>query len=391
MTLPSDLRARISELTEALTPELISIRRALHSNPEIGFEEHETAALIRERLDAAGIPYRSGLGKTGIAASVGKGNGKLVAIRGDIDCLPIQEIRTPEYVSKNPGLMHACGHDAHAAIAIGVAEVLAQLVAELPGRAMIIFQPAEESLDGARAMLEDGLFDTDTPDTILGYHNWPLLSAGTVGWHPTAAFASTDPLDIEVRGLSGHGAHPHLAVDPIVAAGHLVAALQTIVAREVAPLDAAVVTIGQIDGGSARNQIPDVVWLKGTTRAQKIEVREAIQRICRGIGEAHRCTITATFLTGVPAVVNDPEILAEVVDEARQLLGEDKVVVLPQGSMGSEDFAEFSTRVPSAHLRIGSKLAGHETMLHRSDFDLDEACIPTAVKTLVAATIRLMT
>jgi hippurate hydrolase len=394
MTLPPDMHARIGALADALAPELIAIRRTLHANPEIGFEEHETAALIRGRLEAAGIAHRSGLGKTGVAASVGQGNGRLVAIRGDMDCLPIQESTSPEYVSTKPGLMHACGHDAHTAIAIGVAEVLARLAPDLPGRAMVIFQPAEEGLGGARAMLDDGLFDAGTPDVILGYHNWPLLPAGTVGWHPTTAFASTDPLDIEIRGLSGHGAHPHLAVDPIVAAGHLVAALQTVVSREVAPLDAAVVTIGRIEGGTARNQIPDVVRLQGTTRAQKLEVREAMReaigRICRGLGEAHRCQITPHFLTGVPPVVNDPEILAEVVDEARQVLGEENVVVLPQGSMGSEDFAEFSTRLPSAHLRIGSKLPGRDTMLHRSDFDLDEACIPTAVKTLVAAAIRLM-
>lgn len=393
MSQQQDVCARITQFTEEITPALVAIRRQMHENPELGFEEHETSAMISRELDRIGVSWKGGFGKTGICAHTGSGNGKRIALRGDFDALPIKETGNPPYKSKNPGKMHACGHDAHTAIILGVTEVLAR-IGDLPGEAVFIFQPAEEGLGGARAMLADGLFDYKDPDIVLGYHNWPLIEAGTVGWHPKTAFASTDPFDIEITGKSGHGAHPHLTKDPIVAAGSLVSALQTIVAREIAPLSAAVLSIGSIHGGSARNQIPDSVRLEGTTRSQdpkvRDAVREAILRTCRGVAETHGLEIKPTFLTGVPPVVNTPDILQPVLSAAEEILGAENIIELPQGSMGSEDFAEFSSRKPAAHLRIGSKLEGHETMLHRSDFDLDERCIPTAVKALSIAMLRLM-
>jgi len=395
MTHDHQHHSRIVALTDELTSDLIALRRTLHANPELGFEEFETSALIKSWLDRYEIPWRDGYGKTGVAADIGAGNGRLICIRGDMDALPIQETSDPDYKSRNPGKMHACGHDAHTAIAVGVAAVLAQMRDDLPGRAMVIFQPAEEGLGGARAMLEDGVFEASKPDIMLGYHNWPLIPGGTIGWHPKTAFASTDPFDVVIRGKSGHGAHPHLAVDPILAAAACITALQTVISREIAPLDAGVISIGSIQGGTARNQIPDEVRLQGTTRSQSPEVRdqiiEAIKRVCDGISNLHRVDCQPEFLDGVGPVINDAEILGPVIDETRHLLGDDKVVELPQGSMGSEDYAEFSSRFPSAHLRIGSKIADRSLMLHRSDFDVDETCIPTAIKTLVAASIRLMT
>lgn len=286
-----------------------------------------------------------------------------------------------------------CGHDAHTAIALGVATVLNKLGADFTGRAMVVFQPAEEGLGGARAMLSDGVFETQTPDVMLGYHNWPLLPGGVIGWHPEVSFASSDPFDITVSGLSGHGAHPHLSIDPIVAASQLVAQIQSIVSREVAPLNSAVVTIGKIEGGTARNQIPDTVKLQGAIRTHSEDVRaatkDAIERIAQGVAIASRTKINVEFLQGVGVVKSQPEILETVVDCARNVLGEDKVVCLPQGSMGSEDFAEFSSRIPSAHLRIGSKAKDRDTMLHRSNFDLDEECIATAVRVIAHAAVAL--
>ncbi|MEF2071619.1 M20 metallopeptidase family protein [Consotaella aegiceratis] len=390
----SSLLARIDTITEEITPALVAIRRRMHENPELGFEEYETSAMIQGELDRIGLSWKGGFGKTGIAATTGAGSGRTVGMRSDFDALPIEETGNPPYKSRNPGRMHACGHDAHTAIAIGVAEVMARLSNELPGRAFMIFQPAEEGLGGARAMIDDGLLDWMRPDLMLGFHNWPLIPAGTIGYHPGTAFASTDPFDIEIRGKSGHGAHPHLARDPIVAAGSLVAALQTIVSREIAPLSPAVLTVGAIHGGTARNQIPDVVRCEGTTRAQDPAVRDtvraAIQRVCRGIAEVHGVEVRPIFHQGVPPVVNDSEILEPVLAAVEAQIGPENVMVLPQGSMGSEDYAEFSTRFPSAHLRIGSRLEGHETMLHRSDFDLDERCIPTGVRAMAAAMIRMM-
>nr|WP_321461345.1 amidohydrolase [uncultured Cohaesibacter sp.] len=393
MTCPSEISTKIEQLTEQMTPDLIAIRRWMHENPELGFEEVETSGMIQHELDKIGVSWKGGFGKTGICATIEGGEGPCIALRADFDALPINETGNPDYKSRIAGKMHACGHDAHTAIILGVVRVLSQ-IEDLPGKAMFVFQPAEEGLGGARAMLADGLFEHCDPDIMLGYHNWPPLPAGTIGWHPVTAFASSDPFDITIRGKSGHGAHPHMAKDPIVAAGALVSGLQTIVSREVAPLSAAVVTVGSIHGGSARNQIPDEVTLQGAVRTQAEDVRQlvkdAIGRIVEGIALQYGMEAEVSFLQGVPPVVNTPDILAHVVDVARQSLGADKVVELPQGSMGSEDFAEYSSRKPAAHLRIGSQHPTLKTMLHRSDFDLDEACIPTAVKVLSEAIISLM-
>ena len=393
MTCPAEISTLIEKLTSQITPDLIAIRRWMHENPELGFEEVETSGMIQHELDKIGVSWKGGFGKTGVCATIDGGDGPCIALRADFDALPINETGNPDYKSKIAGKMHACGHDAHTAIILGVVRVLSQ-IDDLPGKAMFVFQPAEEGLGGARAMLADGLFDYCDPDIMLGYHNWPPLPAGTIGWHPVTAFASSDPFDIVIKGKSGHGAHPHMAKDPIVAAGALVSGLQSIVSREVAPLSAAVVTVGSIHGGSARNQIPDEVTLEGAVRTQSEDVRQtvkdAIGRIVEGIALQYGMEAEVKFLQGVPPVVNTPDILAHVVGVARDALGSDKVVELPQGSMGSEDFAEYSSRKPAAHLRIGSQHKELNTMLHRSDFDLDEACIPTAVKVLSEAIISLM-
>ena len=393
MSHATNLVPEIDAITAEITEELIGIRRWMHQNPELGFEEVKTSAMIREELEKAGVSFTAGYGETGICATIGDGSGPVIALRGDFDALPIHETGTPDYVSTVPGKMHACGHDAHTAILLGVVRVLSRLGA-LPGRAMFIFQPAEEGLGGARAMLKDGLFEHCDPDIVLGYHNWPLIPAGTIGWHPQTAFASTDPFDIEIRGKSGHGAHPHLARDPIVAGAALVSGLQTIVSRQVAPLSAAVLSIGRIEGGTARNQIPDTLRLEGTTRSQdpavRDQIRAAIETQCAGVAAQFGVEITPIFHTGVPAVVNDRTILDPVLDATRKIIGAENVIELPEGSMGSEDFAEFSSRKPAAHLRIGSRLEHHRTMLHRSDFDLDEACIPPAVRALSLAMLELM-
>jgi len=385
---------KINIIVDEISSDLIEIRRDLHQNPELGFAEVRTSAKICDYLDRLGVSYRSGIAKTGVAALINPdGAGPLVGVRGDIDALPITEESGLEFASQNKGVMHACGHDAHTAIALGVATVLRKLGSDFKGRAIVVFQPAEEGLGGARSMLADGVFDTQTPDIMLGYHNWPLLPGGTIGWHPEVSFASSDPFDITITGLSGHGAHPHLSVDPIVAASQFISQIQAIVAREVAPLNSAVVTIGKIEGGTARNQIPDTVKLQGAIRTHSEEVRaatkDAITRIAKGVGVATRTEIDIEFLQGIGVVKSQPDILRTVVDCARNVLGEDQVICLPQGSMGSEDFYEFSSRIPSAHLRIGSKATDRQTMLHRSNFDLDELCIATAVRVIAHAAVQL--
>lgn len=394
MTNPQALDADIDRIVEEITPDLIRIRRHLHMHPELSLQEAETAKLVAGELAKLGVEHRTGIGGHGIAALIGAGNGRVVGVRGDMDALPIEEKSGAPYASTVKGVSHACGHDAHTAIALGVARVMAGLSSRLPGRAFLVFQPAEEGFGGARSMVADGVLDWGRPDAMLGYHNWPPLAAGTVGFHPAAAFASSDRFTLTVKGQSGHGAYPHLARDPIVAAAQFIVEAQTIVAREVPPLEPAVVTFGKIEGGTAANQIPDTVTVHGTVRTHSEAVRStikaAIERLARGIGESHRVTCTLEHDNGVSSVVNDPGILAVMIDAAAAAVGEDKVVNLHHGTMGSEDFSEFSLRVPSAHLRIGSKLPDRQTMLHRSDFDLNEACIAVAVRCISRAAVRLM-
>lgn len=386
--------AEIDAIVAEITPDLIGIRRHLHMHPELSLQEENTARLVADELDALGLSYRAGVGGHGVATIIGMGNGRVVGVRGDMDALPIEEKSGSPFSSKVPGVSHACGHDAHTAIAIGVARVMARLSDRLPGRAMVVFQPAEEGLHGAKAMIADGLLDWGKPDVMLGYHNWPPMDAGKVGYHHGTAFASADRFKAEVTGLSGHAAYPHLTRDPIVAAAEFIGAAQAIVAREVPPLSPAVVTFGRIEGGTAANQIPDLVTVEGTIRAHTADVRElcrnALERVARGTAEARNVAITVTFSEGVAPVVNDPDVLEATVASARQALGRENVVDLGPGTMGGEDFAEFTHLVPSAHLRVGSRLPDHPTMLHRSNFDLNEECIPVAVRAMCHAALDLM-
>jgi amidohydrolase len=386
--------AEIDGIVAEIAPDLIRIRRHLHMHPELSLEEKETAKLVADELDALGLSYRSGIGGHGVATLIGLGNGRVVGVRGDMDALPIEEKSGSPFASTVPGVSHACGHDAHTAIVIGVARVMARLADRLPGRALVVFQPAEEGLRGAKAMIADGILEWGKPDVMLGYHNWPPLDAGKVGFHHGTAFASADRFKADITGRSGHAAYPHLSRDPIVAAAEFIGAAQAIVAREVPPLSPAVVTFGRIQGGTAANQIPDMVTIEGTIRAHTGDVRtlcrNALERVARGVAEVRDVSISLVFDEGVSPVINDPDVLAPTVSAAQDALGSDNVIDLGPGTMGGEDFAEFTQLVPSAHLRIGSRLPDHPTMLHRSDFDLNEECIQVAVRTMCRAAIKLM-
>jgi len=317
-----------------------------------------------------------------------------VAIRADMDALPMSEPQALPFASKVAGKMHSCGHDAHTAIALGVAAVLADARAELPGRVMFIFQPAEETLSGARAMLEAGAFDETKPDFILGFHNWPPLATGTVGWHPEAVMASSDAFDLTIKGTAGHGAHPHLAIDAIVAAAHFVDQAQTIVSREIAPISSAVLTIGKIQGGTARNIIASSVELQASVRTLDDDtanrVQAAVRRILEGLKTGMRIDYDLKWTKLTPVLRNDKPTMARVLGVAREMLGEKNVIEMPAPSMGSEDYAWFAERAPSAHLRIGSKIEGHETAIHRTDYQLNEAMIPLATRLMSRAVLEFL-
>jgi amidohydrolase len=311
-----------------------------------------------------------------------------------MDALPVTERTGLAFASEVPGHMHACGHDVHSVIALGVAQVLSELRSRLKGRIKVIFQPAEETLAGAQAMIEDGVLDNPAMDVILGCHNWPSLEAGRVGFYTGAVMASSDAFDIVLKGRSAHAAHPHAGIDAIAASAQVVSTLQTVVSREISPTVPAVLTIGQIEGGTARNIIAERVMLKGTARTLDADaakqVEAAVRRIVAGVAESLRLEHEITWRRQSPVLNNDPRILAQVLTSAREILGAGNVVDLGQASMGAEDFACFAERIPAAHLRIGSRIDGLKTALHRSDYDCNERAIPVGVQVLARAAVDLL-
>jgi amidohydrolase len=384
----------IDSIAGRLVPRLVELRKQLHQHPELAFEEHETAKAVTQFLNNLGLPVKTGVGKTGVVAVLkGAKPGRTIGIRADMDALPIHEQTGLAFASKVAGKMHACGHDVHTVIALGVAAVLAELKNELHGTIKFIFQPAEETLSGARAMIADGALEDPKLDLILGYHNWPAVQAGKVGYNAGAVMSAADAFDITLKGKDGHGAHPHLAVDALAAGAHLVAQLQTIVSREVKPVSPAVLTIGEFHAGRARNVIAGTAELKGIVRtlepglSEKIEA--AVRRMLEGMKVGMRIDYTLDWKRVAPPLRNDAQILESLLKSARASVGADNVYELPEPSMGSEDFAWFAERVPAAHLRIGSKIDGLDTAIHRSNYDCNELAIPVGVKVLARAALDL--
>ena len=389
-----DINARITRIAEARNEELIALRRKLHEHPELAFEEHETAKAVSGFLSKLGIKFRAGVGKTGVVAVIdGAKPGKTVGIRADMDALPILEQTGLPFASKVPGKMHACGHDVHTVIALGVAAALAELRGELAGRVKLIFQPAEETLSGAQAMIADGVLDDPKMDVVLGYHNWPAVEAGKVGYNAEVVMASADAFDITLKGREGHGAHPHMGIDALAAAAHLVSQLQTIISREVKPISPAVLTVGELHAGTARNIIAGTAVLKGIVRTMEAglseKIEQAMRRMLEGIKTGMRVDYTLDWKRVAPALRNHKPTLERLLKSAREMLGNENVYELPEPSMGSEDFAWFAERVPAAHLRIGSKIDGLDTAIHRANYDCNDLAIPIGVRVVTRAALDL--
>ena len=390
-----DLNRRIAAIAERITPQLVALREQLHQHPELAFEEHETAKAVGSFLKKLGIPFRTGIGKTGIVALLeGSAPGRTIGIRADMDALPIHEETGLPFASKIAGKMHACGHDVHTVIALGVAAALSEMKDSLHGRIKFIFQPAEETLSGAPAMIADGVLD-EAPkmDAIIGYHNWPPVKAGTVGYHPEAVMASADAFDLTLKGRTGHGAHPHLAIDALAAGAYFVAQVQTVISREVAPLSPAVLSIGEFHSGTARNVVAPTAILKGSVRTMDPAVSKAIEaavrRMLEGMKTGWRLDYELDWKKVAPALRQHPATLASVLESTRSILGKENIMEMPQPSMGSEDFAWFAEKVPAAHLRIGSKIDGLDTAIHRANYDCNELAIPTGVRVVARAALDL--
>ncbi len=381
----------IRDAAEALQPALVAIRRDIHAHPELAFEEVRTAGIVAAELARLGIPHRTGVGRTGVLGVVeGARPGPTLAIRADMDALPIHEETGLPFASTIAGKMHACGHDIHTATLLGVGAVLKDLAPMLAGRVLLVFQPAEEVLEGAAAMIADGA--ADGIDLALGFHNQPDLPVGTFGYARGACLAAADRFDLVVRGKSGHAAHPYAAIDPIVAAASFVAQAQTVVSREVKPIHPAVVTIGSFQGGATYNIIPERVHLKGSVRTLHTEARDtaeaAIRRLATGLEAAMRVTCALDYQRKVPPLVNDDRVLEPVLAAVRAQFGDTPQEGEP--SMGSEDFAEFAARAPAFQLRIGSGAPGRADRLHNAGYQPDEACIQLGVQALSRAALDLL-
>jgi amidohydrolase len=377
----------LSPDVQALGPELVALRRDLHAHPELAFAEHRTAARVAEFLAGSGLEIRTGVGGTGVLASEPGAGGRTVLLRVDLDALPILEQGKAPYVSRNPGVMHACGHDGHTAMGAAAARVLARRTGR-PGRVRVVFQPAEEGEGGAQAVLRDGVLEG--VHLVVGVHLWNELPVGTLGVKPGPLMAAVDRLRVVVRGQGGHGAIPHRARDPIVAAAHVVTALQTVVSREIAPVEPAVVTIGAIRGGEAFNVIPDEVTLLGTIRTFDAALRrsmpERIQRIADGVAQGLGCRAEVEVTQGNPAVINDAGVAEIARRAAVRVVGEERVVI-PTPTMGGEDMALYFERVPGCFVFVGSANAarGLDHPHHSPFFDFDEDALLVGCEFLVQA------
>ena len=391
--LANDPQTAIRAITERIEPALIATRRDIHAHPELAFEEVRTAGIVAAELARIGVAHRTGIGRTGVVGLIEGGRpGKVLVIRADMDALPIAEKTGLPYASTLDGKMHACGHDIHTTTLLGVAEVLHALAPRLAGTVKLVFQPAEEAIGGMAEMIEDGVMEAPRVDLALGFHNAPGMAVGQFGFCRGPALAAADTFTIAVHGKSGHAAHPHTTVDPVVAAATLVLQLQTVVSREVKPMHPVVVTVGSIHGGQAPNIIPDSVVLRGTIRTLHDQARDAaeaaIKRLCAGLAEGMRVRCDVEYRRGVPSLLNDDRVIDLTVDAIRAQFGD--VVHETEPSMGAEDFALMSRLVPSFQLRVGAGAPGRSDSLHNSNYQPDEACIGLGVQALSRAALDIL-
>lgn len=378
-------------LIQQLQPELARVRQDIHAHPELGFQEHRTAALVEQSLRDWGYEVHTGIGGTGVVGVL-QGSlpepGPSIGLRADMDALPIQEKSGLPHQSRHAQVMHACGHDGHTAILLGTAQYLAKTRA-FSGRVVLIFQPAEEGLGGAQAMLDDGLFERFPCDEIYALHNWPGLPPGVIGVNPGPMMAAADEFDIAVHGKGGHGAHAYQTIDPIVISAQLITALQTLVSRNVPAMDAAVLTVAAIQAGrlEARNVIPDQARLSGTVRTFKPEVQELVvermQNMIKGMAAAYGVRIELEYRRLFPATINHDGPAAKVASVAHSLFGADMVQYPFTPSMGAEDFSYMLQVCPGAYFRLGQGGAEQGRVLHNAIFDFNDDVIANGVAMFV--------
>ena len=381
------LRAPAGSLFErlrSLHPELTAFRRDLHAHPELGFEEVRTAARVAEALRVCGVDeVHTGIGKTGVVGIIrGKhsGSGRGIGLRADMDALPMREENDFSWRSTTGGLMHGCGHDGHTTMLIGAAKALAA-TRQFDGTAVLIFQPGEEGFAGAKAMIDDGLFDRFSVDAVYAMHNWPSLAPGMVGVNPGAMMAAADRIEIVINGRGGHGAHPYMTIDPVLVAAHIITAAQSLVSRNVNPLDNAVVSLCAMQAGDlgAYSVIPRQARLMGTVRTFRRDVQDMLEerlgRLVESVAVGFGATATLDYRRSYPATINTPTQAMFAADVAATLVGEEHVIRDLPPSMGAEDFSFMLQTKPGAYLRLGQGGEGG-CFLHSTRYDFNDEILP---------------
>jgi amidohydrolase len=390
---PDPSAAALLEEADAILPWMVEIRRDLHRHPELGLDEHRTSAKVCERLDELGIEHRDGLAGTGVVGLIpGRDDGPAVALRADLDALPLEDAKQTPYRSEVAGKMHACGHDVHTTILLGAARLLLARQAELEAPVKLIFQPAEETVGGARLLIEEGVLEDPPVASIFGLHVDPGLEVGKLGLRYGQRNASSDDVKVTIHGRSAHGAYPAGGVDAIVAAAQVVSAIQSVVSRNVDARESAVMTFGTISGGTQGNIVPSRVELVGTARSLDPRIREIVLRrvretaegVAAGLGACAEVEIRPSY----DPLVNDDAMVEVVRRNAARLVGEEKIVVIDRPNMGVEDFAFYLGKVPGAFFSLGvrNEAEGITHPVHHELFDVDEKCMAlgAAIQTLNA-------
>lgn len=372
-------------------------RRHIHQNPELSMQEYQTTAFIAEQLKKLGISVTTWEGETGLIGVIeGDLLGKTIALRADIDALPLQEESTLPFKSNVDNVAHCCGHDIHSSVLLGTARELSIHKNKLPGRILLIFQCAEETLGGSKIMIDRGILESYSPEFILGLHCWPEIESGKIGLKKGPFMASSDGVDIVIKGKQGHAAHPHKNIDPMPAAGAVITSLQTIISRELAPVDSAVISITQISGGKARNIIADAITMSGTIRCADNKIRNKINgqidRIVTNIAAAYRCEGKSVVTKGVGAVINDDKVVDLLQAAGNEAIGEENIVFLDNISLGSEDFSRYMEYCPGAMFRLGTgnDIAESRLPLHNPSIMFDEKAIETGIKVLSNAVFTVL-
>jgi amidohydrolase len=395
-----DLDARIDQAAVRVAPEVVELRHRIHQDPELGYKEEHTAALVAEHLRKLGLEVRTGVAKTGVVGILRGGKpGPVIAIRADMDALPVTEqtdlpfrsTKKDNYLGQDVGVAHACGHDVHTTVQLGVASVLTGLKSEIPGTVIFIFQPDEEGpppgeIQGAEKMLKEGLFKDLKPTAVFALHSFPDLPVGQIGYNPGPTMAAVDQFVIKIQGKQSHGAYPNLSVDPVVISAQVILAFQTIRSRNLSAFEPTVLTVGIVRGGERFNIIPGEVHLEGTVRTYNEEVRNQIERRMReildGTTKAAGGSFTMQYTRNAPATVNDPALSRTVAPLLQRALGADNVKLV-EPSMAGEDFAYFANEVPGFYFRLGVVQPGTTSGgLHTPTFRADDTSIPVGIKAM---------